>query len=211
MKPTEILSAEHRVIEQVLDCLEKIAQQARESDVLDVDASAIALRVLETFTDECHHGKEERRLFPMLQSRGFPTGVGPIAVMLEEHELGRAHVRGMETALRALSSGRSNSIRVFVAHALGYVELLRAHIAKEDEILFPMAEAVLSDADREELVDSFAAVEADELGAGTHESMLGLANELAERFGVRKAAAGDTAKLSSCCHHAVSDGSRCVR
>lgn len=211
MKPTEILSSEHRVIEQVLDCLEKMAQDADKSGVLDVDACEKALKVLKTFADECHHGKEERLLFPRLKSRGMPIGVGPVAVMLAEHDLGRDHIRGMESGLRASAGGGRNAVRLFVEHAFHYVELLRAHIAKEDNILFPMAEAVLTDADRAELVDSFAHVESDELGAGTHEAMLGVADELAERFGVAKAVDRGMAKFSGCCHHAVAAGSQCVR
>lgn len=209
MRPTEILTAEHRVIEQVLDCLEKIAENAQRRAVLDVDASGKVLRVLKTFADECHHGKEERRLFPKLHSRGVPTGIGPVAVMLEEHDVGRAHIRGMETAMRALAGGDRGSLRTFVEHAFRYVELLREHIAKEDNILFPMAEAVLTDADRKELLESFAQVEHAELGDGTHERMLGLADELAERFGVTKAAQRSAAAFAGCCHHAPAPGSQC--
>ncbi len=211
MRPTEILSAEHRVIEQVLDCLEKIAEGAQRCGVLDVDASGKVLSVLKTFADECHHGKEERRLFPKLHERGLPTSVGPVAVMLEEHDVGRAHIRGMESAMRALSGGDRDSLRTFVDHAFHYVELLRAHIAKEDNILFPMAEAVLTDADRRELLESFAQVEATELGIGTHEKMLRIADELAERFGVTRAVGRSAAAFAGCCHHAPAPGSQCAQ
>src|SRR5688572_32532143 len=49
MKPTEILSSEHRVIEQVLDCLERIARQAVASGHLDRASGGRALEVLVTF------------------------------------------------------------------------------------------------------------------------------------------------------------------
>jgi hemerythrin-like domain-containing protein len=209
MRPTEILSAEHRVIEQVLDCLEKIAEDARRRGVLDVDASGKVMRVLKTFADDCHHGKEERNLFPMMHCRGMPTEVGPVAVMLEEHDVGRTHIRGMDSALRALSGGDRDALRTFVEHAFRYIELLRAHIGKEDNILFPMAEAVLTEADRRELLEAFARVEHAEMGAGTHETMLALADELAERFGVKKAAQRGAAAFSGCGHHAPMPGSQC--
>src|SRR5262245_578365 len=77
MRPTDILSAEHRVIEQVLDCLQRIGENAASSGTLDMDSARAALRVLRTFADRCHHGKEEERLFPMLAKRGLPTHVGP--------------------------------------------------------------------------------------------------------------------------------------
>ena len=197
MRPTEILSAEHRVIEQVLDCLEKTAENAVTSGKVDLDSARAALRILRTFADECHHGKEEKRLFPMLARRGMPTQVGPVAVMLDEHELGRAEIRKMDAAL---SLGERDGAGAFGDAARSYVELLRDHIAKEDNILFPMAESVMSDEDRAELLASFEHVEHDELGDGTHERMLALANELAARFGVKPASERSAAVLTGCCH-----------
>jgi hemerythrin-like domain-containing protein len=197
MRPTEILSAEHRVIEQVLDCVERIAEQAAASGKLDLESGRTALRVLRTFADECHHGKEEKRLFPMLERRGMPAHVGPVAVMLDEHEIGRTEIRAMDAAL---ALGERESVPAFCDAARNYVALLRDHIAKEDNILFPMAESLLRDEDRAELLASFEQVEHRELGDGTHERMLALAEELAARFGVKRASERSATVLTGCCH-----------
>ena len=199
MRPTEILSAEHRVIEQVLDCLEKIGERAA-GGTLDLDSARTALRVLRTFADRCHHGKEEERLFPMLANRGLPTHVGPVAVMLEEHEIGRAEIRKMDTAVADASRGERGAAMTFAEAARSYVELLRDHIAKEDNILFPMAESVLRDEDRAKLLVSFESVEHDDLGPGTHQEMLSLANALADKFGVKRASERSATVLTGCCH-----------
>jgi len=182
MRPTEILSSEHRVIEQVLDCLEALAGRARDEGRLDSGRAETVLELLRTFADRCHHGKEEERLFPMLVARGLSTHVGPIAVMLDDHRAGREHVRRMGEALADADAAR------FVPAALGYVDLLRDHIAKEDGVLFPMAESMLDEAAREALLESFGSFERDDLGAGTHERMLALADALADHYGVPKAA-----------------------
>jgi hemerythrin-like domain-containing protein len=200
MKPTEILSAEHRVIEQVLDCLEKIAERAESSRALDVASARTALEVLRTFADRCHHGKEENCLFPKLASCGFPTHVGPVAVMLQEHESGRAEIRGMDAALIDASRNDGNSVAYFVAAARRYVALLRDHIAKEESVLFPMAESLLTPADCDDIVKSFQAVELIDTRPGTHEKMLGLADALADRFQVARAAARGAPAFAGCCH-----------
>jgi hemerythrin-like domain-containing protein len=200
MRPTEILSAEHRVIEQVLDCLEKIGEKAAASGVLDLDSGRKALRVLGTFADRCHHGKEELRLFPMLQSRGLPTNVGPVAVMLEEHEMGRTEIRKMNAELAGAEHGQRDSAKRFAEAAQNYVELLRDHIAKEDNILFPMAESVLRDEDRTKLLADFETVEHDDLGPGTHAEMLTLANALADKFKVARASDRSATAMTGCCH-----------
>src|SRR5262245_58779307 len=116
MKPTEILSAEHRVIEQVLDCLERMAQGVESGHLKLVDARS-ALDFLRTFCDRCHHGKEERQLFPKLMERGFPRRAGPLAVMLAEHDLGREGVRAMATALDGCERGSRAALASFVREA----------------------------------------------------------------------------------------------
>lgn len=181
MRPTDILSSEHRVIEQVLDCLEALTHRSREAGRLDTEHAAQVLEVLRTFADHCHHGKEEERLFPMLVARGLSEKRGPIAVMLDDHRAGREHVRRMGEACER------NELAAFVPAALGYVALLRDHIAKEDGVLFPMAESMLDEAARDVLLASFRTFEHEDLGVGTHERMLQLADRLAAHFGVAPA------------------------
>jgi superfamily I DNA/RNA helicase/hemerythrin-like domain-containing protein len=200
MRPTDILSAEHRVIEQVLDCLERMSKSCSTSGIIDLDSGRTALRILRTFADHCHHGKEEQHLFPMLQSRGLPTHVGPVAVMLEEHELGRGEIRKMDAALAGAERGEREAARQFAVAAQTYVELLRDHIAKEDNILFPMAESVLRHEDRTQLLAAFQTVEHDDLRQGTHEEMLALANGLADKFHVVHVSERSPSVLTGCCH-----------
>jgi hemerythrin-like domain-containing protein len=183
MQPTEILSGEHRVIEQVLDCLETLAFEARASGKVATHAANRAVQFLVEFADRLHHGKEELHLFPLMASRGVPRNVGPIAVMLNEHEIGRGEIAKMRASLRDAETNRESAAS-FVAAALEYVELLRDHIAKEDGVLFPMAEAVLRDEDRSQALAAFERVERDELGADGASQLIAVANELAKELGV---------------------------
>ena len=100
MKPIDILSNEHRVIEVVLDALERLADESRKSRKLELEPAKNALKFIRNFADRCHHGKEEDLLFTKIYERGMPRGVGPVAVMLDEHELGRRYVRDMLAAVR---------------------------------------------------------------------------------------------------------------
>ena len=71
MRPTEILMQEHRVIEQVLDCLETMAQRAEAGEGVDLESAKQAIDFFRNFADRCHHGKEEDCLFPLLEQKGF--------------------------------------------------------------------------------------------------------------------------------------------
>jgi hemerythrin-like domain-containing protein len=192
MKPTEILSAEHRVIEQVLNVLEKMTAQAEQTGTLEKRDASDAVEFFRMFADKCHHGKEEAQLFPALEAKGFPRNGGPTGVMIQEHEQGRAAVRGMADAIE------KNDAKSFARHGRAYIELLRQHIQKEDHCLFSMADEALSPADQASLLAAFETVEHDHMGAGTHEKFLKLANDLADRYKVSRTA---TATPSCCCHH----------
>ena len=78
MKPTQILENEHRVIEQVLDCLDKIADRCETDGRLDAESAREAVDFFRNFADRCHHGKEEAELFPLMHARGFPQEGGPV-------------------------------------------------------------------------------------------------------------------------------------
>jgi hemerythrin-like domain-containing protein len=54
--------------------------------------------------------------------------------------------------------------------------------------LFPAANRAMKEPDQQMLITACEKVEAEELGQGTHEKYLALANRLADRFGVSRAA-----------------------
>jgi len=199
MKPTEILSGEHRIIEQVLDCLEKITQNCAAEGRLEKTSAEQTLDFFRNFADRCHHGKEEIHLFPAIEAKGFPRQGGPTGVMLSEHEQGRAHIRGMADAIEQAAAGDSESVAQFINNAQGYIGLLREHIEKEDLCLFTMANQALTEDDQQRLLAAFGNVEHEHMGLGTHETFLNLADELADRFGVTRAA-GISSRVCVC-HH----------
>lgn len=185
--------AEHRVIEQVLNVLEKIAERAETTGTFDRQDASNAVAFFRTFADQCHHGKEEAQLFPAMEAKGFPRDGGPTGVMIAEHEFGRACVRGMAAAIE------QGNAREFAEHARQFIGMLRQHIQKEDHCLFAMADQAFSAAEQEQLLASFEKVEREDIGTGTHEKLLKIANTLADQYGVARAEAG--VAVQSCCRH----------
>ena len=178
-KPTQILSDEHRVIERVLDALQRLT-------ALPVNESLAhwkkALEFLRHFADQCHHFKEEKVLFPAMEAHGIPRDGGPIGMMLAEHEEGRAHVRSITSAVEQLAAGNAAAIDSLLSHADAYVNLLREHIQKEDDILFRMADEVIPQDEQRQIVKHFEEHEAEEMGPGAHEKYLNIAQELESRI-----------------------------
>jgi len=167
--PTDVLRDEHAIILCGLDLLEAAAGQLEGGAAPPDGWWEEVLSWLRAFADRNHHAKEEDLLFPVMIKAGVPSEGGPINVMLEEHEQGRALVRAM-----AESRGATRA-----AKAREYVALLRAHIDKENGVLFPLAEALLADGAQRSLESAFAAVES-ELGPGASVSY---AEAVVEGFG----------------------------
>lgn len=202
MTPTDILMTEHRLIEQVLSCLEKIVQQATADQKLEKASALEAIDFCRSFADGCHHAKEEAHLFPVMQANGFSGGCSPVAVMQREHELGRLYIQGMLAAVDAAATGDPEALKWFVQHGQSYVKLLREHIHKEDICLFPSANHRLTEKDQQQLLAAFEKVEAEEMGKGTHEKYHALADALADRFGVPRVEANHPRHDGGCgCGH----------
>mgnify|MGYP005841228603 FL=1 len=200
MNATEILRNEHRVIERVLDVLQRIAERAGAGGPLDADSARQAVAFFRGFADRCHHAKEEEHLFPAFESKGFPRNGGPTGVMLYEHERGRECIAGMDEALTAAASGEAAAAGRFAHHAHAYVDLLREHIMKEDSILFAMADQAFTADDQQRLIAAFAQAEAEKNEPGAHEAFLRSAEELAARYGL-PAPSAPPGGHAHCCGH----------
>lgn len=187
MKPTEILVNEHRIIKQMLSVLESMSNKADTEGKLDIESAKSAIEFFRNFSDKCHHAKEEDRLFPKIESRGIPRQGGPVGVMLMEHNQGRDNVRAMSESVDA-ANGDGDTMKKFIGNARSFVSMLRAHIDKEDECLYPMANDALTDTDQAELKESFEKFDRDGMGHEAHEKYIRTADELAEKFGVSRAA-----------------------
>jgi hemerythrin-like domain-containing protein len=177
-KATALLSDEHRVIERVLVVLEKLTKRPIAHSL---DSWKKALDFIRSFADGCHHFKEEKVLFPAMEAHGIPTDGGPIGMMLLEHEEGRGYVKSM---LAALEDPQTDTAKqTLISNATSYLRLLKEHIQKEDEILFRMADDVISAEEQKELLRAFEEHEAQEMGQGVHEKYLAIAAELEVEVG----------------------------
>jgi hemerythrin-like domain-containing protein len=159
--PIAILRREHEHILTAVDALQRVARGlATNGNPGAKDARAL-LAFLKAYADDAHHGKEEGFLFPAMIAAGVPQRSGPVSVMLAEHEQGREAVRAMDAAL-----GRGPDGEGFAQAAAAYAALLRAHIMKENDVLFPMAERMLGPLEWHAMAQGFADHEARALSGG---------------------------------------------
>ena len=183
MEATQILIEEHRLILKVLQCLDRLVAQAESTGKPDGEAARSIIDFIRNFADKTHHAKEEDRLFVEMENAGFPREGGPTGVMLHEHDIGRDLVRRMEQALQKIESGDRAALPEFARSAREFIALLEAHIEKENQVLFPMADQSLPASVHDQLLKDFQQIE-QQAGGDRHAKYYQQARELCEKFGV---------------------------
>ena len=152
---TKNLENDHRYILRLIDVMEKM--------VLTISTNLkhieLVVGLIRNYADGFHHAKEENLLFPTLVQKGFSNEQGPVAVMLHDHTEGRRFVKGMSDEIENIKNGDASSLTILYEYMQDYIDLLRIHIRKENNVLFPLADKVLSPKEQEELIQSFSAVE----------------------------------------------------
>ena len=179
MKPTKQLKAEHEGVKLMLGILEKVCANP---DEINQEHFTKILEFLKVFVDKCHHGKEEDLLLPAMTEAGVLKEEGVIKFTLLEHVEGRGYVKGMSEASDKLKNGDRQASTKIAENGKKYIVLLIKHIEKENTILFPLADKVLSQAKQNELEEEFEKLEVERIGLGKHEEFHKLLHQLKEIY-----------------------------
>ena len=138
---TASLRRDHELIEKVIKAMDATVQLLKDGKQIPESILLPVIDFSKNFTDVCHHSKEEKSLFPALEQAGLPKNMGPIAMMLIDHERSREIGTQMEQSAKDyLSSGDSTKL---ISDMQQYVEHITEHLWKENNKLFMMAEARL--------------------------------------------------------------------
>src|SRR5512136_173480 len=156
---TQVMETEHRNIGAVVKALGGVALAIEKGLPADVALLGAAVEFFRLYADKLHHGKEENLFFPLLVKRGVPAQGCPIGGLNHEHEKGRLLVKALADQTPAYAQGSPGAKDALVQTLRGLVDLYQNHIWKEDAMVFPMADKVLTAADQEELSKNFAEVD----------------------------------------------------
>jgi hemerythrin-like domain-containing protein len=178
-KATDVLEQEHRIIEQAVAAMARLAEDVEQGETVEAEVLRDLLEFLRTFVDQCHHGKEETCLFPLLEKKGVPPTGCPLAALKHEHQSGRALVAQLVEISELYIKQAPKAKNSLIGTLRRLVDLYASHIWKEDYLLFPMANKILSPADQQALDDQFRSVESD-IGQDVHHAFEKLASRLEE-------------------------------
>ena len=150
---SKILSEEHENILKVVEALDKKCDLVENGKDIDKEFFEKIVDFIRNYTDKFHHAKEEDILFKefvkKIKENDDEVHCNPVEQMLHEHDIGRAFIKEMETGMRERDKEK------LIRGARGYMTLIREHIFKEDNILYPMADGVLENNVKKEMLDKF--------------------------------------------------------
>ena len=192
MKTTSLLVSEHRLIEQVLNCLERMVERCASQRRLEGAPARDAIVFFRGFTERCHYTKEESELLPTMRAMGISPERCLGCSMLQRREEGRSHVDAMETVIEPASGGDSTALKEFTEHAQAYIELLLEYVARQEDCLFPMIAQSLPATKKARLevaLDTACGNGEEECACDTY---VDLANRLADHFDVPRAVIADS-------------------
>ncbi|MEM2250353.1 MAG: DUF438 domain-containing protein [Candidatus Bathyarchaeia archaeon] len=144
--PIGILLEEHKMIQQIagkLNVLAEKVQKAESQDAAIGELSQLRHVADELLDAEKHYLREENALFPVLERHGISE---PPAIMWMEHNQLREKKKQLKALIEnAAKIGFSDFKRQLGELAKAVGDTLNSHIYKENNILFPAAQRVVTE------------------------------------------------------------------
>ncbi len=168
---TSVLRKEHQAIRDALNFAEGVSVRIERGEQALPEVLTKVTEFFRRFVDQCHHHKEEDIFFPTLEKKGISASGGPLSVMLMEHERARVLIQELSEAAEAYGTDGEISGKAWARAAWDYSGLMQEHFRKEEEVLFRMAEDILSREEQAALVADFERLEREKIGPGKHEEL----------------------------------------
>ncbi|MGA3022590.1 MAG: hemerythrin domain-containing protein [Thermoplasmata archaeon] len=175
--PTERLEWEHHCIQIVVGAMAPLAETLEKGGKVDVGTLRGIVEFMRTFADKCHHGKEEKHLFALLEQKGVPVHGCPLGILLLEHQKGRALVAKLAELTESYSNGNPAASEELVKCLHELMHLYPNHIWKEDYLAFPMTNKIVTPEEQRELNRNFEDVDKS-IGTNVHDQFLQSAQKL---------------------------------
>lgn len=173
--PSGQLEKEHDITLKMLDAARQEAAMIRQTGSLNAQRILKMHDFFSNFVDKCHHAKEERFYFPAAKFYDGRPIENLTAELVNEHNYGRALLQEVAYMLEQ----KQTADAALVADRLDrYAEMIRAHIGKENQILYHQADFRLPLAEKAGMMEGFARIEKQELGEGFHDKYHALAMDV---------------------------------
>ena len=142
-----IIREEHRSLSAVTQSLGFLAREARERGLEpDYELFTVILDYIEGFSNRFHHPKEDEYLFTALRRRSTEANQA-LEVLELDHARGDELLRDLRYLLARCRVGGAAAVDTFAAAVEEYVDSHWRHMRLEEDVVMPLAEQQLTEAD----------------------------------------------------------------
>lgn len=145
MTPREELRREHGNIMKVVSRFQTLIRDPLPPIPELIREFRRILLFMDVYVDRCHHGKEEAILFPGLEASHDEAMAPLVSDLRREHEDARRSVDALRAALPGPGNENVHPHDDFFVQCDATIALMRAHIRKENAVLLPAIERLLTD------------------------------------------------------------------
>ena len=145
----ELLRAEHRDIEQLLNVLEGELEVFERRERPDYEVIQTIISYFQDYPDCCHHPKEDM-IFDKLKARDSPKAKG-IGDVEAEHRRETERLDRVAKVVRHILLDREILRETFSTVVRDFIDHQRVHMALEERTLFPAAANALRPQDWQEI------------------------------------------------------------
>ncbi len=177
MDPFDLLMAEHRDLERVMEALDGCAERAEDDDPEALEALGEFARLVSAIDRHGHVAREDSVLVPQLIGAGMRPDEELLAAVKRDHQ----EVRALASELERVAKAGDPERAVEIAFKLS--DLARCHIFTEETRLFPLARAVAQRGGLLVIADAFADFDRREAEGGVYASLGAARDTLVARWG----------------------------
>jgi hemerythrin-like domain-containing protein len=151
-----IIQKEHRLITAVVEGIAHVGRAIGEGRLAPDFALLHAMvDYIDAFPERLHHPKEDRFLFRAIELR-TGEGAAQLAVLRDEHAKSYPALERLKAALAELEQGVEGAAARFADLAAVYAAFHWQHMRKEEEVVIPLAQRVLTESDWKDVDAAFA-------------------------------------------------------
>ena len=142
-----VIRDEHRSLVAVLQGLQFLVRDIRDRGVEpDFDLFSLIVDYIEIFPEKLHHPKENDYLFKAVRTRTAEANA-VLDELEREHARCDALIHSLRHALARYRVGGAQGFEAFAAAVDDYLDFHWKHMRKEEDVVIPLAERVLTDSD----------------------------------------------------------------
>ena len=185
MKPTEELMHEHEAIKKMLNIMSNISDGIKNKKVFYTDDVEKIVDFLFVYVDKYHKDKEETVFYPalLLSKHSFEN----IGLMINEHMIAKGYLTEILCCVENCKLGSTFSGERIADCIANYVQLIDAHIKKEENEYFPLANKALSEETQTEISKQFKLINDELVGLDIHTRYDEILKSLVSKYTNKKA------------------------